>query len=54
MARVNITRGPALISGVHPKSFLGGFIEGTTQDDVELIPGVGISFSHGGIIGQQT
>ena len=54
MESVNITRGPALISGVRPKSFLGGFIEGTTQDDVELIPGVGISFSHGGIIGQQT
>jgi len=54
MESVSIRRGAALLEGAHPKSFVGGFIEGATRDDVELVPGVGISFSHGGIIGQQT
>jgi microcystin degradation protein MlrC len=51
---VSIKRGAALIETAHPKNFVGGFIEGAARDDVELVPGVGISFSHGGIIGQQT
>ena len=51
---VSIKRGAALIETAHPQNFVGGFIEGAARDDVELVPGVGISFSHGGIIGQQT
>ena len=54
MESVSIKRGAALIEDAHPKSFVGGFIEGAHRDDVELVPGVGISFSRGGIVGQQT
>ena len=33
-----------------PKSFIGGFVEGSKRGDIELIPTVGIGFAHGGII----
>ena len=54
MDSVNITRGAAMFHQLHPKSFIGGFREVTdqAQQPIELVPGVGIGFSHGGIIGQ--
>ncbi|HJP33844.1 MAG TPA: M81 family metallopeptidase [Candidatus Latescibacteria bacterium] len=53
MDSVGIRRGGELITGAHPKSFVGGFVEAATRDDIELVPGVGISFRHGGLIGRQ-
>ena len=53
MDSVRIRRGAELLAGVHPKSFLGGFVEGARRDDVELVPGVGIGYAHGGTIGRQ-
>jgi len=52
MDKVHFTRGPALLNRAHAKSFVGGFAEGAQRDDIELVPGVGIGFSHGGIIGR--
>ena len=51
MDAVRLTRGEALLASVHPKSFIGGFVEGAQRADIELVPGVGIGFAHGGIIG---
>ena len=53
MACVHLRRGSELLSGAHPKSFIGGFAEGAQRHDVELVPGVGIGFAHGGIIGRE-
>jgi microcystin degradation protein MlrC len=50
MDTVGIRRGEALLTNAHPRSFIGGFAEGATRDDVELVPTVGIGFAHGGII----
>ena len=49
MDTVGIQRGEALLAA-HPRSFVGGFVEGAKRDDVELVPTVGIGFAHGGII----
>ena len=49
MDTVYIQRGEALLN-VHPKHFIGGFVEGANRCDVELVPTVGIGFAHGGII----
>ena len=49
MDTVGIQRGEALLN-VHPKHFIGGFVEGAKRCDVELVPTVGIGFTHGGII----
>ena len=51
MDTVRHTRGEDLLN-VHPKSFIGGFVEGAQRADIELVPGVGINFAHGGIIGK--
>jgi len=51
MDSVRLQRGAEMLAKVHPKSFLGGFLEGAQRDDIELVPGVGIHFAHGGIIG---
>ncbi|HIE27450.1 TPA: M81 family peptidase [Candidatus Poribacteria bacterium] len=50
MDSVHIQRGEALLTQAHPRSFIGGFVEGAKHPNVELIPTVGISFTHGGII----
>ena len=50
MDAVHIRQGEALLSNAHPRSFIGGFAEGMEGSDAELIPTVGIGFSHGGII----
>ena len=54
MDSVSIKRGQAMLSQLNPKSFIGGFKEVTdqAQQAIELIPGVSIGFSNGGIIGQ--
>lgn len=54
MDSVRIKRGEEMLTSAHPKSFIGGFCEGAQRDDIELVPGVGISFAHGGIIGKET
>jgi microcystin degradation protein MlrC len=51
MESVGLKRGAELLANVHPKSFLGGFIEGTQRQDIQLVPGVGVHYAHGGIIG---
>ena len=52
MASVSLVRGRGLIDRAHPKSFIGGFVEGATRDDIELVPAVNIGFGHGGIVGK--
>ena len=47
---VQVRRGQELLSGAHPRSFIGGFAEAAQRSDVELVPTVGIGFAHGGII----
>ena len=49
MDTAHIQRGEALLN-VHPKHFIGGFVEGVKGGNVELVPTVGIDFAHGGII----
>ena len=53
MDSVRLSRGQQWIDGAHPKNFVGGFVEGMRRDDIELVPGVSIRFSHGGIIGRE-
>ena len=50
MDSVHFTRGEKLLD-THPKTFIGGFVEGAQRADIELVPGVGIGFAGGGIIG---
>ena len=50
MDSAHIQRGEALLSSARSRSFIGGFVEGASHPDVELVPTVGISFSRGGII----
>ena len=47
---VQVRRGEELLSGAHPRSFIGGFAERAQRSDVELVPTVGIGFAHGGIV----
>ena len=53
MDSVSIQRGQDVITGAHPKNFIGGFLEGAARDDIELVASVNIHFKHGGIIGKQ-
>lgn len=55
METMRLTRGQEIIDRAHPKSFVGGFLEGARQggSDVELLPGVSISYPHGGTIGTE-
>ena len=53
MHSVRLQRDTELLTSAHRKSFIGGFVEGAQRSDIELVPGVGISFAHGGIIGDQ-
>ena len=53
MDKVHIKRGHELLGTAHAKSFIGGFAEAAQRDDIELVPGVGIGFAHGGIIGRE-
>ena len=53
MHSVRLQRDTELLTSAHRKSFIGGFVEGAQRSDIELVPGIGISFAHGGIIGDQ-
>ena len=53
MESVRMLKGQALLDAAHPRSFIGGFVEAAGRPGVELIPAVGISYTHGGIIGAQ-
>lgn len=46
----HLLTGENLLSEAHPKSYIGGFVEGSRRADVELVPLVDIRFVHGGII----
>ena len=47
-----IRRGGEWLQGVHPKSFVGGFVEGAQRDDVELVPIATAGFGRGGLVGR--
>lgn len=42
--------GEEVLAQAHPKSYIGGFMEGTRRPDVELVPIVDVWFAHGGLI----
>ena len=53
MESVRITRKESMLHGLHPKTFIGGFREVMEQQQyqqIELVPGVAIGFSKGGLI----
>ena len=50
MDAVHVRQGEALLRNAHPRSFIGGFVEGMDGTNAELLPAAGIGFSHGGII----
>ena len=50
MDTVHIQRGESLLASAGSKSFIGGFVEATKRPGIELVPTVGIGFSHGGLI----
>ena len=43
-------RGEEVLAQAHPKSYIGGFIEGSRRPGVELVPIAAVSFIHGGLI----
>src|SRR3982750_4543374 len=47
-ATVNVGR--AIIEKAHPKSFIGGFLEGMVESGIELVPTVEVRYIHGGIV----
>lgn len=42
--------GAEMIDAAHPKSYLGGFLEGIERDDVQIVPTAGVRFIHGGLV----
>lgn len=42
--------GQQIVTRTHPKTYIGGFLEGIARDDIEVIPTVDIHFTHGGLI----
>lgn len=46
----DLRTGGDVITGAHPKSFIGGFIEGATAAGLELVPTVDVRFVHGGLV----
>jgi len=49
MECVSLRQGQELLDA-HPRSFMGGFIEGTEGSGAELVPVLGVGFAHGGTI----
>jgi len=47
---VRVRRGHEWLEGTHPRSFVGGFVEGMEDSGHELVPLAGIGFSHGGTV----
>jgi len=50
METVHIQGGDVLLPQGYVRNFMGGFVEGANHPEVELVPTLGISFSHGGLI----
>ncbi len=50
MDRVGIRRGQQMLDRVHPRGFLGGFLEGIGDTGAELVPLAGIGFGCGGTV----
>ena len=50
MDRVGIRRGQEMLDGVHPRSFVGGFVEGMEGSGAELVPIASTGFAHGGTV----
>ena len=50
MECVGLRRGPEMLARVHPRSFLGGFVEGMEGSGHELVPIAGMGFAHGGTV----
>ncbi len=46
----HLEMGQALIDQAHPRSYIGGFLEGMRSSTVELVPIANVRFVHGGII----
>ncbi len=42
--------GDELVHQAHPRSYIGGFLEGMQGSDVELVPIANVRFRHGGLI----
>jgi microcystin degradation protein MlrC len=42
--------GQEVIATAHPKSFIGGFVQGARQTGIELVPAVEVRFTHGGLV----
>ncbi len=42
--------GQEMIEQAHPKSYLGGFLEGVARDDIEIVPAASVRFVHGGLV----
>lgn len=47
---VRIRTGREMLQRVHPRSFMGGFLEGMEESDVEIVPIAGIGFTCGGTV----
>jgi microcystin degradation protein MlrC len=45
-----VQMGPEVLEHAHPKSYIGGFIDGVRRPDVELVPIATVSPIHGGLI----
>ena len=43
-------QGPEVLEKAHPKSYIGGFVEGSRRADVQLVPIADIHPIHGGLI----
>ena len=46
----HVLAGPEVLERAHPRSYIGGFIEGVRRPDVELVPIATVSPVHGGLI----
>ena len=42
--------GDDVINKSHPKSFIGGFVEGMQGSGIEVVPTVEVRFHHGGLV----
>lgn len=42
--------GQEMVEAAHPKSYLGGFLEGIERPDIEIVPVASVWFVHGGLV----
>ncbi|MGA7671406.1 MAG: M81 family metallopeptidase [Nitrolancea sp.] len=45
-----VEMGQELIDRAHPRSYIGGFLEGMASSSIELVPIANVRFVHGGIV----